>query len=111
MGNLAPTSAGLLLWMVTKPRNNSTGLEPFVWISQANDCIPLLGMAQGPPGAQCTTLCVLECCRYLLPRRCGGTLVLQSHRARSISSHLLCRAEKAPSDKSSIWKGRGQALV
>lgn len=48
---------------------------------------------------------------YLLPRRCGGMLVLQSHRARSISSHLLCRAAKAASDKSSIWKGKGRGWV
>lgn len=47
---------------------------------------------------------------YLLPRRCGGTLVLQSHRARSISSHFPCRAAKAESDKSSTWKGKGRGL-
>lgn len=52
----------------------------------------------------------IEPTAYLLPRRCGGMLVLQSHRARSISSHLPCRAAKAESDKSSIWKGNGTGL-
>ena len=41
---------------------------------------------------------------HLLPRRCGGTLVVHSHRALSISSHLACRAAKAASDRSSICK-------
>ena len=41
---------------------------------------------------------------HLLPRRCGGTLVVHSHRALSISSHLACRVAKAASDRSSICK-------
>lgn len=39
---------------------------------------------------------------HLLPRRWGGTLVVHSHRALSISSHLACRVAKAASDRSSI---------
>jgi len=113
----------LLLWMAIKLPNTSTSFHPFLWISQSNEASTtrsqehpaLSGTTRQPrgirfipfhPGAAGAAPGSPEE-PYLLPRRCGGMLVLHSHRARSISSHLPCRAEKAESDKSSIWKGKG----